>query len=429
MDPSPTGSDRGTGPHAVITVAKDGVWTWYNDERAVFWRNHLFAGYVTTDGTSAVSAYPLPDTISHSSVDELPLSSWKEVDDHNNPALLPLNEEELLAVYAMHHTSNEFYTRIIKAENQGRFSTGPEQAIRQPEGVTYANLFRLSQEQDRIYNFFRCLNFSPTVVWSDDEANTWSDPLQVLSWKTDQPGNRRPYVKYASDGKGRIDLFFNDGHPRIVKNNNVYHLFYENGTFHRSDGQLVRTVADLRETGPIKTDRGTRIYDGQSEGRGWVHDFERGPNGELAGVYINSADGDAGLDLRYRYARFDPVTKTWSEREIAFAGPHLYVPENHYAGGICLDPDDLNTVYLSSSLDPDSGEPNTTGKYQIYRGVTPDKGETWHFEQLTFDLARDNLRPFVPRDRPAGLETVVLWFRGEYNRFVDYSCEVVGIIE
>ena len=417
------------GPQRVVTVAEDGAWTWYNDERAIFWRGHLFTGYVTTDGTSAVSAYALPGVSSFSHLKELLLSTWKEVDDHNNPAFLPLNEQDLLAVYARHHTAHEFNSRTIRAHGQGKFSIGPEQTIAQPGSVTYTNLFRLTREEDRIYNFFRCLNFSPTMVWSDDEGKTWSEPLQVLTWKTDQPGNRRPYVKYASDGKGRIDLFFNDGHPRIVKNNNVYHLYYENGAFHRSDGQLVRTVEELAGKGPIKTDQGTRIYDGLSEGRGWVHDFERGPDGELAGVYINSADGDAGLDLRYRYARFDPVTKSWSEREIAFAGPHLYVPENHYAGGICLDPENINIVYLSSSLDPASGDPNRTGKYQIYKGMTDDEGETWHFEQLTFDLTRDNLRPFVPRDKLDDLETAVLWFRGQYNRYIDYHCEIVGIIE
>jgi hypothetical protein len=159
-----------------------------------------------------------------------------------------------------------------------------------------------------------------------------------------------------------------------------------------------------------------------------VHDFERGEDGELSGVFISSPDGDEGLDLRYQYASFDPKKKKWFVNEVGKAGPHLYVPENHYAGGICIDPDDLNVVWLSSTLHPATAEPNGTGRYQIYRGVTSDNGFTWSFEQITFDVRRDNLRPTVPRNRPDDMEECVVWYRGEYQTYKDYNCEIVGIV-
>jgi rhamnogalacturonyl hydrolase YesR len=413
------------GPRRIVKVAGDGAWTWYNDERSVFWNKHLLTGHVTSNGISSVSVYLLPgrDLITVDRLNVFPLSTWKEADDHNNPAFLRLSSNELLAVYARHNTRQEFNTRIIQSD----FTLQSERTLRQPERVTYSNLFILEKEEDRIYNFFRCLGFSPTVTWSDDHGKTWSEALQLLNL---QGVRARPYVKYAGNNQGRIDLFYTDGHPRDIKNNNVYHLYYEGGAFYRSNGKKIKSMEKISASGPMLTREGTRIFDGSGKaGRGWVHDFERGRDGELAGVFISSPDGDEGLDLRYHYCRFDPSGEKWTSREIAFAGPHLYVPENHYAGGICIDPSNINVVYLSSCLNPSTGEPNGTGKFQIYRGVTEDRGKTWFYEQLTFDLKRDNLRPFVPRERPEDLDECLLWFRGVYRTYEDFDTEIVGFIK
>ena len=421
MEATPERYAGATGDRRVVTLAEDGGWTWYNDERAVFWNRHLLVGHVTGDGRSAVSAYLLPGQDHSVRRLAVPLSTWTQPDDHNNPALLPLDRDRLLAAYARHNTHREFHTRVLRRD----FAAGPERTVAHPAPLTYANLFRLAAEDGRIYNFFRGAGWNPNLVTSDDNGDSWSDPIQLI---VSGDARQRPYVKYAGDGAGRIDLLYTDGHPRDVPTNRVYHLYYTEGIFHRSDGAPVRGLDALRQT-PLVPEDGTLIYDGAGPaGRGWVHDLERNARGELAAVYITSPDGDAGLDLRYRYARFHPDTRQWTEGEIAHAGPHLYAPENHYAGGICIDPDDLDTVYLSAALDPADGTPNGTGHWQIYRGTTPDRGRTWQFEPLTFDLVRDNIRPFVPRGRPAGLTECVLWFRGTYRTYTDYSGEIAGVV-
>ena len=180
---------------------------------------------------------------------------------------------------------------------------------------------------------------------------------------------------------------------------------------------------------PLVPGDGTQIYDGSGPGgRGWVHDLERGAVGVLTGVYISSPDGEEGMDLRYHYARFDSKKKRWNAHEIGFAGTHLYVPENHYAGGIAIDPRDINVIWFSADVDPSTGRPNGTGHYQIYRGETADEGLSWSFEQVTFDTKRDNLRPVVPRNRPGDMEECVVWFRGTYNTYTHFDCEIVGIV-
>ena len=86
----------------------------------------------------------------------------------------------------------------------------------------------------------------------------------------------RPYVKYASDNKGRIDLFYPDGHPRREAENNVYHAFYEDGAIHNSRGKKIRSLEAIKDK-PLLPGDGTLIYDGSGPGgRGWVHDFEHG---------------------------------------------------------------------------------------------------------------------------------------------------------
>ncbi len=301
----------------------------------------------------------------------------------------------------------------------------PEQSIAHSSKVTYSNLYQLEAEGGKIYNFLRGEGWNPNMVSSTDQGSTWSEPLMLF---LSGGSSTRPYVKYASNGKERIDLFYTDGHPRNEPTNNIYHVYYEDGKLCNSKGKKIRSLEKIAKD-PIVPGNGTLIYDGSGPlGRGWVHDFEYGAAGNLAGVFISSPDGDEGLDLRYHYARFDAAKKLWLVNEVGYAGPHLYVPENHYAGGICIDPDNIDVIWLSSTLDPQTGEPNGTDKFQLYRGETSDGGLSWTFEQITHDVLSDNLRPIVPRNRPEGMEECVLWFRGDYRTYTDYDCEIVGII-
>lgn len=403
----------------LVTIAQDGAWTWYNDERTCFWNGHLVVGYVHENGASMMAAYDLEK---QKTVYNKALSTWKEVDDHNNPAFLPLSNQKLLSIYAKHNTDKQFNTRLVNAD----FSLEKEQTIRHSATVTYTNLYQLSKEEGKIYNFFRGQGWNPNLVQSTDNGQSWSDPTMVF---LSGDKSTRPYVKYSSNDIDRVDLFYTDGHPRNEPENNVYHVFYKDGAFHTSDGKVIRSLSAIEEQ-PLRPKDGTLIFDGSGkDGRGWVHDFESNPKGDLAGVFISSPDGDAGLDLRYHYARFSKRKKSWKRYEVGFAGPHLYVPENHYAGGICIDPDDLNVVYLSSKLDPKTGESNGTNHYQIYKGVTKNKGKKWSFQQITFDQEKDHLRPTIPRNRPKDLKSCVVWFTGKYDTYKIYDSDMMVWME
>jgi hypothetical protein len=397
----------------VTTIAEGGVWTWFNDERAVFVDSTLYVGYVDPCGQAAVTAYPLGP----SGRLRTALSGFQEVDDHDNPAFLRLDSGTLLATYSRHSAEQRWYWRTKEA---GAFRWAPEQATK-PVGaeVTYTNLFQLSTEDGRIYNFFRGFNFDPTLMTSDDGAETWSEPRHLIA---SGGGRTRPYVKYVSNGEDRIDLLYTQGHPR-QEENNVYHLYYQDGALHESDGTEI-CVLSAGDCLTVAAGAGTRVYDADEAGRGWVWDLEYVAEGTPVGVYVAARDSTVGNDLYYRYARFDPDTEQWTEREIAHAGTRLYEGENHYAGGISIDPAHPDTVYASADVDPASG--TDTERYQLYWGTTKDGGRTWSWTQLTQSTEVDNLRPFVPRSDEG--HHAVLWFRGEYNSYTDYDTDIVGFI-
>ena len=131
-------------------------------------------------------------------------------------------------------TRKEFNTRIIHRD----FQFGGERTVSHPSRVTYSNLYSLEEEGGRIYNFFRGQGWNPNLVTSDNNGESWSDPTMVFL-SGDQ--STRPYVKYASDNRSRIDLFYTDGHPRREPVNNIYHVYYEGGAWYNSKGKKIRS--------------------------------------------------------------------------------------------------------------------------------------------------------------------------------------------
>ncbi|MBB6429237.1 glycoside hydrolase family 88 protein [Algisphaera agarilytica] len=406
-------------------VAEDGAFTWYNDERAVVMGNLLYVNYVKRDGMTALSSFAVSTDIEKppapNAKREVLLSTWTEKDDHNNGSLLPLPDGRLLATYAKHGTSKSFYQRYITPKWWNPPVVSDERAFevtKTKRGLTYQNLFPLSDEGGRIYNFFRGNNFNPNFVTSDDLGETWSDPHLLVS--AGENSNQRPYVKYVHNGKDRFDLLYTDGHPRDLKANNVYHLYYFDGAFRRSDGTVIRTMDQIVAGDSLAAEEGTLVFDGSgASGRGWVWDLEYDRAGQPYGAFISSPSGDIGTDMRYWTARL--IDGEWQTEEIAFAGSNLYPKEQHYAGGIALDPHDDQRVVVSADVHPATNEPLPGRVYQLFKGTKSENGD-WDWEQLTFDPVNHQLRPVLVRDRP---ETLV-WFAGEYATYADYRCKVMA---
>lgn len=403
----------------VRVVVEQGAWTWFTDERAVVADSTLYVGHVDTTGAVRVTTHRLGSAPEGRRDTTVRLSTFREVDDHDNPALLPLDDGHILAAYAQHHEEPYWYWRRERGGAGSVAWSAEQQTDSVGARVTYSNLFQLSEENGRVYNFFRALNFDPTLMTSADGGETWSTPRHLL---VSGDGGTRPYVKYASDGAGRIDLLYTQAHPR-QEATHVYHMYYRDGTLHRSDGTPICQLS-AADCLPVQVKEGTRVYDADVAGRAWVWDLDYAADGAPVGVYVAARDSTVGNDLRYRYARYDAEEQVWTEQEMAHAGTRLYDDERHYAGGIALDPENVDRVYASANVHPARGDSTASGRYQLYRGTRD--GENWAWTRLTDTPAADNLRPFVPR-RPDGAP-IVLWMRGDYRSYTDYDTQIVGLI-
>lgn len=430
-------------PGGAVEIAPDGAWTWFNDERTIVLDSGaLLSGYVKADGNIAVTRFH-PDTGDRSET-ILSGSGAVQQDDHNNPSLTVLPDGRILAMYSLHGSQQKYYYR---------FSTGPDPATAADwggqndktvsAGNTYCNTYQLSNESNRLYLFHRCIGFNPNWSVSDDHGVNWSSPTELVrSGGT----STRPYPRYASDRSGRIDLIYTDGHPRN-ENNSVYHMFYTNGNLRASNGDLLKAMADtplLHDSG----ERGTVVYaynasawgpedgpdDWMPSGRGWTWDIHYGEDGSPVCVISVRRGNVTGTGwnhnrIYYYYARW--TGSAWQKRFIAQAGRPLYSNEGDYAGGISIDPDTPNVVYMSSNAaDPfnldeiDNVPLAPDDRYELYRGVTADGGLTFTWTQLTEDSAVDNLRPIVPENH--GREQALVWFYGTYTTYKMYDTQVIG---
>ncbi|MDX3006153.1 hypothetical protein PWY87_31040 [Kribbella solani] len=232
----------------------------------------------------------------------------------------------------------------------------------------------------------------------------------------------------------RVDLITTDHHPRDYSNS-IYHGYLEGGALHRTDGTIVDKVA-LDADAPSQVELTTvlaadSVWDGEPMTHCWTIDLRRGEDGSLAAVLLARRDTperpeDAFArehpvpDHRFFYARLAPGG-TWQVRQLAKAGHGLLTHENDYTGLVAIDPYDLDSLYVSTPIDPRDG--TALEHHEIFHGRTADAGIGWTWTPVTERSIVDNLRPIVAAGDPGRVP--LLWFRGTMTASQHYACEVV----
>ncbi|MEO1449930.1 MAG: glycoside hydrolase family 88 protein, partial [Bacteroidota bacterium] len=86
--------------------------------------------------------------------------------------------------------------------------------------------------------------------------------------------------------------------------------------------------------------------------------------------------------------------------------------EPNYSGGLSIDHEDVNTLYLSVNRD---------SVFEIERWETSDMGKSWQHKALTSGSSKNNIRPFAVRNARKGNPLQVLWvansFYAHYTRY------------
>lgn len=417
----------------VLKLSDDGGWCWYQDERAIIHDGKLIVGTIAA-GTKDPNRKGDVELIVHDfaagKTDRLTLHDKIGLDDHNVPAFETLPDGRVLVIFATHGAKNCFWYRISEPNNPLKWSETKTFAPTEKSSVTYSNIFRLPGENHRIYNFYRgyAASFKPSYAFSDDMGQTWQNGGIVIN--VPSQFKHRPYAKYASNGQDTIHIVYTEGHPRDF-NNNVYHVFYKAGKLHDSKGSVLAELAKGLE----RPEQGTKLFTGNELNVAWTQDVHLDPQGRPVVAFGVQKDPkvlppghpESGQDLRYHYARFDG--QSWTQNEIAYAGTRLYPKEDDYAGLICIDPNDINTVCISTNADPKTGKPlissaDSQRHWELYKGTTADAGKTWAWTAITENSTADNIRPIVPKSD--GKHTALLWLRGKLRTYTDYDLEVVG---
>lgn len=439
-------SDPETNAMDVTVLNDNGAWSWFMDERAVVTHGRMVVGSVRSVGGHYREREADPDwgnieiAVRHLASGEttvVVLHRHLEQDDHDGPALLPLADGRLMALWTQHSQERKVYSRVSASEDF--LSWGPLQTFISPgqdhppyggDNCTYSNPFQLSAEPGTLYNFYRGLRHQQNWMTTQDAGRTWSHGGVFLE------GYRgyAPYFKYATDGHTRIHFIGTEDHPRNF-DNSVYHGYVEDRVIYRSDGTVIGPLSlTAKKSGDIWD--ATRLFRGDPDNVAWVIDLHLDEQGYPVGVFSVQKDGrglprgEGGMDHRYHYARWDG--ERWNEYEIAYAGTRLFPREDDYTGGAAIDPCDTNSVVISTDAHPDSGEPlisNADGQrhHELFRGVTTDHGRSFSWTPVTSNSETDHLRPMMPV--LSGPRAPLVWMRGRYeNSLGPWTTQVVAAL-
>ena len=399
-------------------LAEDAAWCWFSDPRAIYYAGNkeaAYFGYINSQGDVMIKSMDLVTKTK----DEFTLHKELQTDDHNVPSILILPDGKLLAFYN-EHNGNIFMRKSKKAEDV----TDWEKEVillkkNNKNRYCYTNPVMLSDEDNRIYLFGRNIvrNESGTYtdtrtycIYSDDLGETWSEELNFLH---NNMINDRPYVKYCSDNKSRIDFLFTNGHPTHRNDVSLFHMYYEKGMFYQTNGQAISAFKDI----PININNVNKVYDAiRHNVNTWIWDIALDKKDFPVITYVKYS---SELEHRYSYARWNGAE--WEENDIVNAGKYITIikqgeklREPHYSGGIVIDHNNPDILFLSREID---------GIFEIEKKIRRKNGEC-KTESITSNSKIDNIRPFVvPRNGENA--SILLWMKGNYYHYTDFETNLI----
>ncbi|MCF8713644.1 glycoside hydrolase family 88 protein [Joostella atrarenae] len=397
-----------------VKITDDGAWCWFSDPRVLYANDMYFGGYVNSEGDIESFSYnPKTNETKHvTHMEKL------DQDDHANPSITTLEDGRLITFFTAHGDKKPMYYRISK----NKYDVTEWEPVQEISnygngsfGATYSNPVSLSEESNRLFLFFRGTDFKPNFMYSDDLEN-WSEAKTLIKNAEDsREGPRgRPYLKVANNGKDQIHFAFTNGHPRQKYLNSIYYMSYKDGALRKANGDKIGTLADA----PYTHEQADLVYDaGKSKHRAWVWDVAYDANDYPVIAYVQFV---SELKHQYWYARWDG--EKWQNHKITDAGRWFqrnYDPkeneedEPHYSGGLYLDHNNPDVVYLSKPVND---------VFEIQKWTTKNYGNNWEIDSITQNSSKDNVRPYVALNDP---NSKVFWmYNHDYAGFTNYHSAI-----
>jgi hypothetical protein len=386
-------------------------WTWFNDPRAYYdpGTQKAYIAGIQSDGRLRITVLDFASNLL------LPIgrpygTTVLEADDHNNPAIIVLDNGKLLTAFSQHN-GNSYSVRSTNAHDASTWDS-PVTLATGGTLDSYAHLMQMGDTAQTVFWFFRRGSTDPKPIYyrtSTDRGSTWSSATELVN----AASTTHCYFKCVKTSGSRIDVVVASGHPDETGAGSLYHGYIvvaSNGTltFFQTDGTSVTSP-------PFAPSEFSLMYDGSSTNPdGWQYDIDNiGGTPTITYVVLESTN----TVHRYYQARWSG--SAWQSDEVCTGGttgttdsldPTSSV---QYSGGIALDPNDLNTVYASREYG--------AGDFRIEKWT-----HTGTFPSGTWAKAADtsgstgtkNARPYCLR----GLSpTRVLWWEGTYTSYVSYA--------
>lgn len=397
----------------------DGAWCWFSDPRAVYYEGEhkrTYAGWVDSNGSIMVGYYD-HDT---GELKEYTLKKEYQVDDHNNPSFHITEKGKLLVFYSKHATEEPIL--LSKSKNPEEISDWEEPKILDlndttrysdfSDTYTYTNPQYL-RDENALFLYWRGSDFKPNYAVSNDMGETWSKGDIFILPDREYP-ERRPYVKVSSNGSDKIHFAFTQGHPRMEEDNSIYYMRYKKGAYYKADDTKIKDT-----TMAVRPYESSLVYDASESGaKSWIWDVASDQNEHPVIVYAKFPDDSSHI---YSYARWNG--KEWNNYDLVDSGKWFpetptgeEEPEPNYSGGLALDHEDPNIVYLSVERE---------GVFEIEKWTTSDGGESWEKEIITKNSSNDNVRPVAIRNAKADNPLQFLWMNNEkYIHYTNYNSTV-----
>ncbi len=404
---------------------KIGAYSWFSDPRALHYEskdkkiNMTYIGYIDTLGNIKATQYNFNDN----STSDVLIRSNFQPDDHNNPVFFVLPNELVLVAYTKHSDEPTIYYRISK--EKGDITTlGEEKVLLVKNNVTYPNILYFSDDPNHIYFCYRGLNWHPTLLQlsmpneeNDYTLNITTEEIQIVSSHVSAHNKLRPYIKYVSDGKNSLYIAFTSTHPDDIYPNQIYYSKIVFESFKEKNIKLKVKAANndvISEMLPINISNYEKeesfvLDDYDNIKRGFVWQIALDDNVPvIAYVSINEEKNKH----YYYYAKWNKETNSFNKTLLGVSDKSIIESqdtEKCYSGGMAIDPNNPNVVYISI---PKKGK---YGNFFEIKKITlnsnGDKIESSEF--LTKDSKENNIRPYVIDNNNIGPK--VIWLKGRYE--------------
>lgn len=397
-------------------ITRDGAWCWFSDPRAIYVDDKMFGGFVDKEGSIWAFCYD-PSTCQSK---QYKLFNKLDYDDHANPSIMALPDQRLVLFFSAHGGTKNSPIYYAVSKYPSDISSWEEVQEINPEmegslGVCYTNPVMLSDENNRVYLFFRGRDFKPTCIYTDD-LKTWSQPINLVRNDPGYGQGGRPYTKITTNHKDKIFFAFTDAHPRDRATNSIYFMMYKNGKICKADGTVVsETLGSIIPSQVDKVYDATRTFD-----KAWIWDIAFDESEKPILVYARFSDRDNKHS--YWYARWNGIK--WENHKITDAGQWFqrteYVKEKpeyecNYSGGVYLDHENPNILYTSRPIND---------RFEIEKWTFTGGKQKWITEAITYQSEKDNVRPFVVRNHRGSQPSVLWMYNYKYPGFKAYDCAI-----